>query len=207
MGGRGLGSRAARLVLPGVSPARRRLARYGRWWQLRVRPSASVRAGTPARLFCFRFCFWEGACARPAAPRPAWHTGKCSSNARLGHPGWTASAAHLRVSAAGCAAALPRFGLKRGSVAAVKCSGDLGSFNTPHGISQPSRLTVPRPLGATAERSFCFHRFHCPLSDFSLSAHAPMYVCQGPLLTSLVFRGRGEAGARCVSGAGLAPPR
>lgn len=50
----------------------------------RARVCASVRAGTPARLFCFRFCFWEGACALPAAPRPAWHTGKCSSSPVLG---------------------------------------------------------------------------------------------------------------------------
>lgn len=46
----------------------------------RARVCASVREGTPARLFCFRFCFWEGACALPARARPAWHTGKCSSS-------------------------------------------------------------------------------------------------------------------------------
>lgn len=36
----------------------------------RARVCASERAGTPARLFCFRFYFWEGACARPARAPP-----------------------------------------------------------------------------------------------------------------------------------------
>ncbi|XP_078202982.1 uncharacterized protein LOC144578806 [Callithrix jacchus] len=75
---------AARLAPRSGSPARRSQDRSGRRSLLRVRPRASVRAGTPARLFCFRFCFWEGACALPAAPRPAWHTGKCSSSPVLG---------------------------------------------------------------------------------------------------------------------------
>ena len=83
----GLGSPAAWLAQPSGSPARCCLARSGRGCLLRVRPGASgasVRAGTPARLFCFRFCFWEGTCGRPAPPPPAEHTGKCSSCILLG---------------------------------------------------------------------------------------------------------------------------
>lgn len=72
-GGRGLGSPAAWLAQRGGS----RLA--ARWLApgagacsvcARARVCASVRAGTPARLFCFRFCFWEGACALPVRAPP-----------------------------------------------------------------------------------------------------------------------------------------
>ena len=92
----GLGSPAAWLAQPSGSPARCCLARSGRGCLLRVRPSASgasVRAGTPARLFCFRFCFWEGTCGLPAPPPPAEHMGNVvpasySAAARVGdlHP-------------------------------------------------------------------------------------------------------------------------
>lgn len=82
---------SARWLLGWLSPVGPRLA--ARWLApgagacsvcARARVCASVRGGTPARLFCFRFCFWEGACALPAPPRSAWHAGKCSSNPLLG---------------------------------------------------------------------------------------------------------------------------
>lgn len=68
-GGRGLGLLAARLAQPGGSPARRSLAGSRRRCPLRVRPSAmcaSVRAGTPARLFVSAFASGK----EPARSRP-----------------------------------------------------------------------------------------------------------------------------------------
>lgn len=71
-GGRGLGSLAARLAQPGGSPAPRSLAGSRRRFPLRVRPSAmcaSVRAGTPARLFVSAFASGKEP-ARSRPPRP-----------------------------------------------------------------------------------------------------------------------------------------
>lgn len=75
VGSRGLDSLAALLVQPGVPGsllAARWLAPGASACSVcaRARVCASVRAGTPARLFCFRFCFWEGACALPARAPP-----------------------------------------------------------------------------------------------------------------------------------------
>lgn len=82
----GLGSLAAGLAQSSGSPARRSLAPCGRRWLLRVCARARV-CGRGRRRDSFVSAFASGKEPEPSpsAPRPAWHTGKCSSSLLLGH--------------------------------------------------------------------------------------------------------------------------